>query len=100
MNDKTPDSHLATAAQIKADRALERVSRMQEATAATIAALPALTAAGIRAKLEVVTANPDYTDGRDQFGNDYPPLVAIGASLLRDLRRIEPAARLTPPMAV
>lgn len=95
-----PKRSRRTTAEIKADKALERVSRMPEATAAAIAVLPALTAAGIRAKLKVVTASPDYKDGRDQFGTQNPPLIAIGASLLRDLRRIDPAARLTPPMAV
>ena len=93
-----PKRSRRTAAQVKAEKALERVYRMQETTAAAIAALPALTAVGIRAKLEVVTANPDYTDGRDQFGTKCPPLIAIGASLMRDLRRIDPAARLSPPM--
>jgi hypothetical protein len=41
-----------------------------------------------------------YVDGRDQFGSEYPPLVAIGASLVRDIQRIELSARLTPPIAV
>jgi hypothetical protein len=42
----------------------------------------------------------ELVDGRDQFGSDYPPLVAIGASLMRDLRRIDPSVRLSPSMPV
>jgi len=87
-------------AEVKADRALERVNHVQAETAKAIAAIPAQTMAGIRAKLHLVTSDPLYRDGRDEFGSDYPPMVAIGASLLRDLRRIDPSARLTPPMAV
>jgi hypothetical protein len=94
-----PKRSRRSSAVVKADRALERIYQMQEATAAAIAALPAQTGAGIGAKLQVVTANPDYTDGRDQFGSKYPPLVAIGASLMRDLERIEINAKLATPLA-
>jgi hypothetical protein len=95
-----PKRERRSTAVVKADQALERIYQMQEATAAAIAALPARGGAGVRAKLQVVTANPDYIDGRDQFGTKYPPLIAIGASLMRDLERIDPATRLMSPVVV
>jgi hypothetical protein len=94
-----PKRERRSSAVVKAERAVHRLYRMQEATAAAIAALPAQTMAGIRAKLHVTTANPVYVDGRDQFGSDYPPLVAIGASVMRDIGRIDISARVNPPIA-
>jgi hypothetical protein len=82
---------------VKAEKALDRLSDMQAATAEAIAALPAQTMAGIKAKLHVVSANPDFLDGRDQFGTDFPPLIAIGASAMKDIERIDMGARLNPP---
>jgi hypothetical protein len=92
-----PDSQRRSPVEVKIDTALARLSKMQEATAEAIAELPAHTMAGIRAKLHVTTSNPDYVDGRDQFGSDYPPLIAIGASAMRDIERIDLSARLHPP---
>jgi hypothetical protein len=60
-----------------------------------IAALPAATMTGVRAKLDLIYADAWSAD--EHFGTDYPPLIAVLNSAMRDIARIQSGARLNPP---
>jgi hypothetical protein len=81
-------------AEVKADRVLERISKMQIATGAAIGALPAQTVAGIRARLALIKS--DAWSKGEQFGTDYPPLVPVLNSVVQDIDRVDLSARLNP----
>jgi hypothetical protein len=82
---------------VKVEKAFERLHRMEMATAAAIAALPASTMAGVRAKLDLIEADA-WSNGK-HFGTDYPPLVPVLNSAMQDIARIEATAKLDPLLA-
>lgn len=66
----------------------DRIHELQAKVSEQIAELPATTMQGLNAKLSIVAAEPLYAE--DQ---------GIAASALEDTRRIDTAARLSPPVA-
>jgi hypothetical protein len=98
--DSKPKRSRRTAAQVKADKALERLYKKRRQ--------PLLPSRFCRRKPQQVSGQrcrssppiPCTLMVATSFGSEYPPLVAIGASLVRDIQRIELSARLTPPIAV
>jgi hypothetical protein len=82
---------------VKVDRTLNRIHALQESVANAIAATPARTMAGIRAKFDVLSACASCLDGSDVYDPDSEYLMAIRNSALADVLRIEPGSRLNPP---
>jgi hypothetical protein len=80
---------------VKIEKAFERLHQLEASTGAAIAALPAATMAGVWAKLDLIHADAWSAD--EHFGTDYPPLIAVLNSAVRDIARIQSGARLNPP---
>jgi hypothetical protein len=70
------------------DAASKRLTDIQRELAERIAEQPAHTMAGLRAKLDIINAEPLWAEE-----------TGITESALEDVRRINPHAQLSPPLA-
>jgi hypothetical protein len=93
--DPKPTRQRRSSALVKIEKAFERLHQLERSTGLAIAALPAATMAGVRAKLDLIYADAWSAD--EHFGTDYPPLIAVLNSAMRDIARIQIGARLNPP---